>query len=325
MLVLPLETALALAVMALVADALLGEPGWLYRRVPHPVVALGRLIAALEARAWRPEQPPGQRRLRGALLVAVVVAVACFVGAGLGWLATRGPAGLMAAGLLCSTLLAQRSLVEHVAAVADGLDANLSEGRLAVGRIVGRDPERLDGAGVARAAIESAAENVSDGVVAPALWLLLLGPIGLCAYKAINTMDSMLGYRSERYLYFGWAAARLDDLVNHLPARLTALLLLLAAGRPQAWRRVAAEAPKHRSPNAGWPEAATALILDLRLAGPRIYAAGRIDDPWIGDGRAVATAADVRAAVRLLWRAWGLLVLILVGSLLVPLAILASA
>jgi adenosylcobinamide-phosphate synthase len=159
---------------------------------------------------------------------------------------------------------------------------------------------------VARAAIESAAENQADGVIAPLFWLVLLGPLGLVAYKTVNTLDSMVGYRSARYVDFGRAAARLDDLVNYGPARLTALLFLLAALRPGLWSVVRREAPNHRSPNAGWPEAAMALLLDVRLAGPRIYASGTVDDDWIGTGSTAATPALVRRAVALLWRSWAL-------------------
>ncbi len=306
MLVLPLESALALVVIAMAVDALTGEPSWLYRSVPHPVVALGRLIARLEARLWAAADPPAAKRRAGIVLVALTVSAAAIVGGGLGALAGLRWPWLLVVGVLCSTLVAQRSLAEHVLAVAHGLAAELDQGRRAVARIVGRDPEQLDEAAVARAAIESTAENHADGVVAPLFWLVLLGPLGLCAYKAINTLDSMVGHRSERYRDFGWAAARLDDVANLPAARLTAVLLLLAAGRPGLWRAVVREAPKHRSPNAGWPEAAMALVLGLRLAGPRIYASGRVDDPWIGIGRTDPGPSEVHAAVRLVWRAWAL-------------------
>jgi adenosylcobinamide-phosphate synthase len=208
--------------------------------------------------------------------------------------------------LLASTLLAGRSLDDHVTDVAEALQSRgLKGGREAVARIVGRDPETLDEAGVSRAAIESLAENFSDGVVAPLLWLIAGGLPGCALYKAVNTADSMIGHRSERYLAFGWAAAKLDDLVNLPASRLSALWLVAAARvTPGAdWRRAAlsalTDAPRHRSPNAGWPEAAMAGALGLALAGPRSYAGKRVDDAWMGDGRRDATAADIQRALRL--------------------------
>jgi adenosylcobinamide-phosphate synthase len=222
------------------------------------------------------------------------------------------PWGWIVEGLLISTLLAQRSLVDHVLAVARGLERGLAEGRKAVAMIVGRDPERLDGPGVARAAIESLAENLSDGVMAPLFWAVLGGLPGILAYKAVNTLDSMVGHKNERYRAFGWASARFDDLVNLVPARLTGGLLCLAGalaghgslvGSLWIMRR---DAPRHRSPNAGWTEAAMAAALGLRLNGPRAYGGVVVADAWMGDGRSEATAADIRRAVRLAWAAWWL-------------------
>ncbi len=307
MLIAPAEAVLAAALVALGLDALAGEPAWLYRRLPHPVVALGGLVAALERRLWREADAPAARRRAGRKLLAATLAVAVGVGAALTPLLWFGPAGWFVAGALASTLLAQRSLVAHVAAVAAGLEVGVDAGRVAVARIVGRDPNALDEAGVARAAIESAGENVSDGVTAPIFWWLLLGPLGLVAYKAINTLDSMVGYRSERYRDFGRASARLDDAVNWLPARLTGAALLVAAGRPGGLHRLAREARVHRSPNAGWPEAAVARGLDLALAGPRVYPAGVVDDAWINPGgRRDLGPGDIRRALGLLWRLWAL-------------------
>jgi adenosylcobinamide-phosphate synthase len=209
-------------------------------------------------------------------------------------------------GLLASSLLAQRSLDQHVAAVASGLEQDgIDGGRRAVAMIVGRDPDRLDEAGVSRAAIESLAENFSDGVVAPLFWLALAGLPGMLIYKAINTADSMIGHLSDRHRAFGWAAARLDDLINLPASRLAALWLVLAAaiipgGSVRgAWRAVWRDARKHRSPNAGWPEAAMAGALDLRLAGPRVYHGEVVADGWMGDGRAEANASDIRRALLL--------------------------
>jgi adenosylcobinamide-phosphate synthase len=305
--------------LALAVDAIAGEPAALYARVPHPVVLLGRLVGALERSLLRAADPPARQRWRGVALLAAVVGAAAGVGLALERVLLALPLGPVWLALAASSLLAQRSLVDHVRAVADGLRAGLGEGRRAVAMIVGRDPGRLDAHGVARAAIESLAENLSDGVVAPAFWFLVGGLPGLAAYKAVNTLDSMVGHKSERYRHFGWASARLDDLANLVPARATALLLLVAGLGPRraavarAWRRVAADAPRHRSPNAGWPEAAMADLLGLRLAGPRVYVGERVEDAWMGDGDPGATPDHVERAVRLAWRAWGAMLGIVLG------------
>lgn len=297
--------------LALLVDAVTGEPRWLYARLPHPAAAVGRVIQALERVLLRAADAPSRQRLRGVVLLVLVAGGAAGVGAGVAQALRLVPGGWLLEAAAMSTLLAQRSLIEHVAAVADGLERGLAEGRRAVARIVGRDPERLDRAGVARAAIESLAENLSDGVTAPLFWGLLLGLPGMLAYKAVNTADSMVGHKSERYRHFGWASARVDDLVNLVPARLTGAVLCLAG---VAWRRPGAslrvmrrDAPHHRSPNAGWPEAAMAAVLGLRLAGPRVYGGVQVPDAWMGDGRAEAGAADIRRALRLAWAAWWLL------------------
>ena len=307
---------LAAVLAALAADALLGEPAWLYRRVPHPAVLIGRAVAALERRLLDPGAGFASRRLAGVALIAVLAGAAWALGATLQGLAHRLPGGWLLEGLAMSTLLAQRSLVQHVAEVAAGLRSGLAEGRRAVALIVGRDPERLDDAGVGRAAVESLAENLSDGVVAPLLWGILLGLPGMLAYKAINTADSMIGHRDERYLAFGWASARLDDLVNLAPSRLTGALLCLLGGSPgRAGAAMVRDAPRHRSPNAGWPEAAMAASLGVRLAGPRSYAGVTIEDGWMGDGRAEVGPADIEGALRLAWRVWALLAAAVAGML----------
>jgi adenosylcobinamide-phosphate synthase len=288
---------------ALLIDVGIGYPDWLFARIGHPVTWAGALIDGLDRRLNRPERAQDNRG-RGILAVSLVltisIAPAMVVQSALAgfW------AGLVCLAVLASSLSAMRSLDSHVGAVADALDlGGLAAGRRCVARIVGRDPEALDAAGISRAAIESLAENFSDGVVAPALWFAVAGLPGMLAYKAINTADSMIGHRTPRHQTFGWAAARLDDLVNLPASRLSALLLLLAAGlMPGAspWgaiRAVVRDASKHRSPNAGWPEAAVAGALGLKLAGARAYHGVMIDDGGMGDGRAEATSGDIRRAV----------------------------
>ena len=238
-------------------------------------------------------------------MVLGLIAASVALGWTLQWACARWSQGWLLLGLIMSSLIAQRGLYEHVAAVADGLDRGVAYGRSAVAHIVGRDPETLDRHGVARAAIESTAENFADGVVAPVFWGALFGLPGLLAYKTINTLDSMIGHRSERYLHFGRFAARLDDAANWVPARLGAWLIVLAAvlvpgARPFNGRRaMRRDARRHRSVNAGWPEAAMAGSLDLRLAGPRSYGGETVDDAWMGRGRAEATSADIRSALRM--------------------------
>jgi adenosylcobinamide-phosphate synthase len=308
--------------VALLADAVLGEPDWLYRRVPHPVVLIGRVIAVLEARLLDPARSDQRKRWSGILLLTFVAGAALALGLGIHLALRPLSAGWLAEGLLMSSLLAQRSLAQHVAAVAAGLERGIVEGRRAVALIVGRDSERLDAAGVSRAAIESLAENLSDGIVAPLFWGLVAGLPGMLAYKAINTLDSMVGQRNERYRAFGWASARCDDLVNLLPARLTGALLCLA-GPHRPVRAAAAmlrDAPQHRSPNAGWPEAAIAAALGVRIAGPRVYGGVLVPDAWMGEGRAELGAADIRRALALAWRAWWLLAVALAAATLAALA-----
>ena len=291
--------------LALALDATLGDPDWLYRAVPHPVAALGRIIEATERRLNDPECTRQARAARGLVLTCVIVLGAGALGWAVEWALSAMTGGWVVQALLASTLIAGRGLYDHVRTVADGLTRGVEEGRAAVAHIVGRDPASLDSAGVARAAAESTAENFSDGVVAPVFWFALLGLGGLAAYKAVNTLDSMIGYRSERHEAFGMAAARLDDAVNWLPARLAGLILVLAAAllpgadAGRAWRTLRRDARKHRSPNAGWQEAALAGALGFALAGPRQYGGTTVEDHWMGDGRADLTPADLRAALRL--------------------------
>ncbi|KMO32112.1 adenosylcobinamide-phosphate synthase CbiB [Methylobacterium aquaticum] len=307
---------LPVLVLALAIEAALGYPDRLYRLAGHPVTWIGALIAALDRRLNRETDPPGTRRLAGVLALLLVLAA---TGLAAGSLALACGAlgflpGLALCAVLAASLPAQRSLHDHVARVAQDLDRDgLAGGRRAVAMIVGRNPETLDEAALCRAAIESLAENFSDGIVAPAFWLGAGGLAGGALYKAINTADSMIGHRTPRHDAFGWAAARLDDLVNLPASRLTAGLVILAAaftpgadarGARHAVRR---DAGRHRSPNAGWPEAAMAGALGLRLAGPRVYGTTRVEDAWMGSGRAEATADDIVRALALYRRACGLL------------------
>ena len=304
----PLTLPLALA--ALIIEALLGYPAPLYRAIGHPVTWMGRWLAWLDAGLNRGDASFAARRVAGVVAICLYLAPVALVA----WAATRlcvpaGPLGFAALALLAASLPAQRSLAVHVSAVAEGLDASLDEGRVAVANIVGRNPDVLDEVGVARAAIESLAENFSDGVVAPILWTALGGLIGGALYKAINTADSMIGHKNDRYLALGWAAARLDDLVNLPASRLAALWFILAAALTpgasacNAEQAVRRDARRHRSPNAGWPEAAIAGALGLTLAGPRVYGETLVDDALMGSGRREADAADIRQALRLYKRA----------------------
>lgn len=291
---------------ALALDAAAGEMKALFRHVPHPVALVGRLVAALDRRLNRETRGPEARRMRGAVTVAVVVAISVAAAWLLLAVTRRFAGGWLVELFVAGVLLAQRSLYDHVFAVCRALETGgVPAGRDAVRHIVGRDPASLDEHGVARAAIESLFENFSDAVVAPAFWYVLLGLPGLVACKAVNTLDSMIGHRDRRYLDFGRAAARLDTALNFVPARLSGLIIVAAAlfapaASPSAsWRLMLRDARRHRSVNAGWPEAAAAGALDLALAGPRRYGAELVGDPWMGEGRARATPADIRRALYL--------------------------
>jgi len=302
------------ALLALALDAAIGWPDALYKRIGHPVGGFARLIGACERRWNRASRPESGRRLRGVVTVLLLLIVAGGGGFAIQY-ALFSALGIWAwplVALLAAPGLAQRSLYDHVASVARTLEAgDLAAARDAVGQIVGRDTAALDEAGVGRAAIESLAESFCDGVAAPLFWLALLGLPGIWAYKAINTADSLIGHREERWRAFGWAAARTDDLANLIPARIAALAVCIVGGGGFAtmWR----DAGKHASPNAGWPEAAMAGVLGLRLAGPAAYDGAMHDKPWIGTGRLDARAADIRRALGVYVRACILLWLIAGG------------
>jgi adenosylcobinamide-phosphate synthase len=291
---------------ALLVDGVFGEFPLVFRVFPHPVVLIGRAAATLDRRLNRDSRPERDRFVRGIVTVLVLVGAAAAAGLAVAWFCRVVAFGWAWETLIVAVLIAQKSLFDHVAGVERALAVRgLAAGRDAVRHIVGRDPASLDEHGVARAAIESLAENFSDGVVAPALWYALLGLPGLFACKTVNTLDSMIGYRSPKYRAFGWAAARLDDAMNFVPARLTGLLLAAASlvlrqASPRGalaamWR----DAGKHRSVNAGWPEAAMAGALGLALAGPRRYAGHVVEDAWMGSGRARALPADIARALAL--------------------------
>jgi len=281
-----------------------GYPQALLRAIGHPVTWIGRLIAALDRLLNRDTTDRHLRRGAGIVAILLLLAIVGSITFVVERELLRLPFGLVVVAVIASTLIAQRSLHQHVADVATALEqGGVIAGRGAVAKIVGRDPQTLDAAGVARAAIESLAENFSDAVVAPVLWMAIAGLPGAALYKAINTADSMIGHRTPRHEAFGWAAAKLDDLVNLPASRLSALLIVSAAAlnmnAAAAWRAVLRDASRHRSPNAGYPEAAMAGALGLSLAGPRVYGGVKIDDATMGDGRRDATAADIRRALAL--------------------------
>jgi adenosylcobinamide-phosphate synthase len=306
--------------LALLIERVAGYPTWLYGAIGHPVTWIGALISWLEARLNRGEN----RRRKGVAMLLLLLLTALAIGLLAVAVTRRVPFGWVLEAALASTLLAQKELGRAVKAVADGLNVSLETGRRAVSHIVGRDPDTLDEPGVAGAAIESLAESTSDGVVAPLFWLLIGGLPGILIYKAANTADSMIGHKNERYREFGWASARFDDLLNWIPARLTALLvagaafLVRRADPEHAWAIALRDARKHDSPNAGWPEAAFAGALGFRLGGPRSYDGETHDLPAFGDGRADLTGLDILKALELYWMAMNLL---LVGMLVLSLAL----
>ena len=317
-----------LALFAAAIEAAVGWPAPLYAAIGHPVTWVGAVIAHLDRLLNRDGDTFARRRVLGVVALAIVLGLTGVVAVALTRLVEGilpGAIAVLVLAVLAASLPAQRSLDTHVAAVADALDVGLTEGRRAVSMIVGRNPESLDEAGVARAAIESLAENFSDGVVAPLFWMAVLGLPGAALYKAANTADSMIGHRTPRHHAFGWAAARFDDLINLPASRLCALWLIFAAtfvpgasaeGAIAAVRR---DARRHTSPNAGWPEAAMAGALGFSLAGPRVYGETRIEAATMGDGRRDLGAADIRRALTL-WRA----ALLVQGAVLVVVALIAT-
>lgn len=278
-------------------DAALGEPRWLWDRFTHPAILMGQLIGTLDKRF----NQGGMRKLKGTAVMAALGLGALALGAALQ--ITLGPIGQI---IICAILLAQKSLADHVQAVGNALRLSLGDGRHCVSMIVGRDTKTMDATAVARGAIESGAENFSDGVIAPAVWFAIGGLPALLLYKITNTADSMIGYKTERHIDFGWAAARLDDALNLIPARLTAILIWALHPRTSPLA-IYTDAGLHRSPNAGWPEAAMAHTQNIALSGPRSYFGTLTSDPFVNPtGRHDLTPNDIDATVKTLWKAWGI-------------------
>ncbi|WP_166418178.1 adenosylcobinamide-phosphate synthase CbiB [Cochlodiniinecator piscidefendens] len=283
--------------IAMLLDAALGEPKWLWDRIPHPAVLMGRIIGGADTKF----NSGLHRKFKGILVCASLVLCAAF----LGILIESLPFGSVLSVLITAILIAQKSLTQHVQAVSTALRGSIEDARYAVSMIVGRDTSNMDGPAVARSAIESAAENMSDGVVAPIFWFLIAGLPGLLVYKIVNTADSMIGYKNERYGDFGWASARFDDVLNWAPARLTAILIALTSLRTDAFAVITRDAKLHRSPNAGWPEAAIAVVLGISLSGPRSYDGEMRDFPFVHpEGTPNANADDIDASLSVLWRVW---------------------
>jgi adenosylcobinamide-phosphate synthase len=315
----------AIALIALLFDATIGYPQRLYTLIGHPVTWIGKLITTWEHRFHSQGGGNAPAFASGCLLLFLLSTLSIMAGLVLRRAFIILPFGFLAEALAVSTLIASRSLATHVGAVAYALRQGLDAGREAVSHIVGRDPAHLDTQGVSRAAIESLAENYSDGVIAPLFWYLVAGLPGILLYKAVNTADSMIGHRNERHEYFGKAAARLDDLLNLIPARLTGLFIVLAAGMRgqarQSFRAMKRDARLHLSPNAGWPEAAMAGALGLKLGGHRFYGSTRTEGAWLGDGTEEATASHIDGALRLFRLSFVLLgTLLLAASIFIEVA-----
>ncbi len=292
-------------VIAMLLDAVFGEPRMLWDRLPHPAVLMGRLVAFLD-RTFNTGQ---DRKSKGVLALALL----CFTAAVIGSLLSQF--GWVIEIIVAAILLAQKSLIDHVKAVATGLRKSIEEGRIAVSMIVSRDTKDMNEAQVARSAIESAAENFSDGVIAPLFWYLILGLPGLLAYKFVNTGDSMVGYKTPKYMDFGWATARFDDVLNWVPARLTALLIslpLIGQRQTTLFAKIKADAALHRSPNAGWPEAALAYTLDIALSGPRWYHGTQQKYPLVNaGGKQRLNPHDIDRVTHMIWKTWGICVCII--------------
>ncbi|MEH6495542.1 MAG: adenosylcobinamide-phosphate synthase CbiB [Pseudomonas marincola] len=296
------------------ADMLIGDPKLIYRFIPHPVIPIGNFIGWLAKILNNPAYSNLLRFLLGVKTTSIVIFLCIAVGVAIETGLKQVPGGIAVYILISSSLIAYQGLYRGVNAVAQGLDRSLEDGRIAVSHIVGRDPASLDEAGAARAAIESLAENFSDGTVAPLFWFAIFGLPGLLFYKAVNTLDSMIGHRNETYEYFGKFAARLDDVVNYIPARLTGIVICVASFKISAVKAMIRDAKGHKSVNAGWQEAAMAGALDIALAGPRQYAGKMTEDIWMNSGgRQDVSADDIRSALRLYVKSGAVLMICCAG------------
>ncbi len=313
--------AVSALILAMIIDRILGDPDWLWSAIRHPVVVFGNAIGMLDRKLNRPDLPDDRRRRNGFVALAILTGGSALAGLGLATAFQAVHFGWIAETALVAVLLAQKSMLDHLSPVISALrDGDIASARQAVSRIVGRNVEQLGQSGISRAAIESAAENFSDGVIAPAFWYLVLGLPGLLVYKMVNTADSMIGHRDEPYLQFGFAAARLDDFLNFVPARLAALLITLVAPFQggsvfDTALVVARDASSHASPNAGWPEAAMAGAIDIALGGPRSYGDRTLDAPWLNvDGEHDLSWTDVGAAMHAVETAWFFALIALVAT-----------
>lgn len=298
---------------ALLIELLIGWPDWVYKRIKHPVVWMGSLISLMDRWLNGAQKSDRERRLGGLVTTLVVVTFSTCIAYAIHALLPANTAGFIIEAIIVASLLASRSLYEHVNAVAAPLsESNMQKAREALSHIVGRDTTSLEESGIAGAAIESLAENSSDGVFAPLFWGLIFGLPGITAYKAINTLDSMIGHRSEKYQAFGYVAAKLDDVVNLIPARLSALLIAIAGGSVHKLMAISQDAKKHRSPNAGWPEGAMAYALRVRLSGPRTYDDVVTHEPWINEHSPLPNAAALARSLHIYKRALMLTVVLMV-------------
>ncbi|MBI0168974.1 MULTISPECIES: adenosylcobinamide-phosphate synthase CbiB [Bartonella] len=316
--------------LALLIDRSIGDPDWIWRKVPHPVAAFGAGIKWFETRFNRKSMSPRRRKWFGIIAILILLLASFVVGLFIHKLLLGlGGAGVIIEALVASIFIAQKSLVDHVGKVEQAFkQGSLAEARSAVSLIVGRETKNLDESAICRAAIESLAENSSDGVVAPVFWFLILGLPGLFCYKLVNTADSMIGYENERFKDFGWASARLDDVVNFIPARVTAFIVILTSGLFINWKAAAKalevvkkDARHHHSPNAGFPECAFAGALDVKLLGPRIYSGKAVDEPFQNDSGTMAGPADIYRAIRLFKRLMDVLFLIILVLFLIVLVV----
>ncbi len=311
------------ATLACLIERYFGYPDALFRVIGHPVQWMGAFISWLDQSLNTKPDDELEGLLRGAAAVILLLAVTAFPAYMLQDLLNGIPGGWLINALIATAFIAQKSMRDHVQDVSNALSSSLIAARTSVAKIVGRDTKALDESGIAKAALESLAENTADGIVAPVLWYALLGLPGLVAYKAINTADSMIGHKSERHFFFGFCAAKLDDLVNLPASRLTALLFAAAAAfkstdtAKQALKSAWDDASKHKSPNAGWPEAAMAGALGLKFGGPRAYEDGMVDLPWMGSGRETMSRSDIHSGLALydnaLWIMFGVLALLAVA------------